>query len=100
MHPNSHDAERHAALLRFRRAQRAEARRIHQAVAVAVALTPAHLRSPYCAYPLTEARQVAMYLMRARLTWPTRACNAPFPARWISRLLGHWDHATVLTASP
>ncbi|MCA1599307.1 MAG: hypothetical protein LC769_09900, partial [Chloroflexi bacterium] len=62
----------------------------------AYTLTPAHLCSPCRAYPLAEARQVAMYLMRARLTWPTPTRNAEFPARRIGRLLGHRDHSTVL----
>ncbi len=68
MHPNSHDAERHAALLRLRHAQRAEARLIRQAVADAYTVTPAHLRSPCRAHPFVEARPVAMYLMHVRLT--------------------------------
>jgi len=96
MDPNTPDGERRAALHRLRRAQLAEARRIRQAVADTYTLTPAHLRSPCRAYPLAEARQVAMYLMRARLTWPARARNVEFPARRIGRLLGHRDHSTVL----
>ncbi len=96
MHPNSHDAERRAALHRLRRAQLAEARRIRQAVAAAYTLTPAHLCAPCRAHPLAEARPVAMYLMRTRLLWPTPTRNAAFPSERIGRLLGHRDHSTVL----
>ena len=96
MHPNSHDAERHAALLRLRRAQRAEARRIRQAVADAYTLTPAHLCSPCRVAAFVEARQVAMWLMRTRLLWPLPTRNGAFPARRIGHLLGHRDHSTVV----
>ncbi len=96
MYPNTHDGERRAALHRLRRAQFAEARRIRQAVAAAYTLTPAHLCAPCRAHPLAEARQVAMYLMRTRLLWPTPTRNAAFPSERIGRLLGHRDHSTVL----
>ncbi len=96
MYPNTHDGERRAALHRLQRAQLAEARRIRQAVADAYTLTPAHLCAPCRAHPLAEARQVAMYLMRTRLLWPTPTRNAAFPSEWIGRLLGHRDHSTVL----
>jgi len=96
MYPNTHDGERRAALHRLRRAQLAEARRIRQAVAAAYTLTPAHLCAPCRAHPLAEARQVAMYLMRTRLLWPTPTRNAAFPSERIGRLLGHRDHSTVL----
>jgi len=96
MYPNTHDGERRAALHRLRRAQFAEARRIRQAVADAYTLTPAHLCAPCRAHPLAEARQVAMYLMRTRLLWPTPIRNAAFPSERIGRLLGHRDHSTVL----
>ncbi len=96
MHPNTHDAERRAALRRLRRAQLTEARRIRQAVAVAYTLTPAHLLSPCRVAALAEARQVAMYLMRTRLTWPLPTRNGAFPSERIGRLLGHRDHSTVL----
>ncbi len=96
MQPNAHDAERRAALHRLRRAQLTEARRIRQAVADGYALTPAHLRAPCRAHPLAEARQVTMYLMRARLTWPTLAREATFPLTRIGRLRGGRDHSTVM----
>ncbi len=96
MHPNSHDAERRAALHRLRHAQLAEARHIRQAVAAAYTLAPAHLCAPCRAYPFVEARQVAMYLMRTRLTWLTLARGAAFPMARIGRLLGGRDHSTVM----
>ncbi len=96
MYPNPPAGARRAALHRLRRAQFAEARRIRQAVAAAYTLTPAHLCAPCRAHPLAEARQVAMYLMRTRLLWPTPTRNAAFPSERIGRLLGHRDHSTVL----
>ncbi len=96
MDPNTHDGERRAALRRLRRAQFAEAHRIRQAVAVAYTLTPAHLLSPCWVAALAEARQVAMWLMRTRLTWPLSTRNRAFPCARIGRLLGHRDHSTVL----
>jgi len=86
VHPNTYDAERRAALRRLRRAQLVEARRIRQAVAVAYILTPAHLLSPWRVAALTEARQVAMWLMRTRLTWPLPTRNRAFPCARIGRL--------------
>lgn len=96
MHPNCLTEDQCAALRRLQRAQLAEARRIRRAVADAYLLTPAHLRSPRRPALLAEARQVAMYLMRARLLWPTPTRNAAFPCERIGRLLGHRDHSTVL----
>lgn len=98
MLPNSHDTERHAALLRLQRMQRTEGRRIRQAVADADAdaLTTALLRAPCRAQPLAEARQVAMYLHRADLRWPTITRTVPFPTPHIGRLLGGHDHSTAL----
>jgi len=96
MYPNTHDGERRAALHRLRRAPLAEAPRIRQARAAAYTLTPAHLCAPCRAHPLAEARQVAMYLMRTRLLWPTPTRNAAFPSERIGRLLGHRDHSTIL----
>jgi len=96
MHPNTHDAERRAALRRLRRAQLTEACRIRQAVAAAYTLTPAHLLSPCRVAALAEARQGTMWLMRTRLTWPLPTRNAAFPSERIGRLLGHRDHSTVL----
>jgi len=94
--PNTHDAERRAALRRLRRAQFAEAHRIRQAVAVTYTLTPAHLLSPCRVAVLAEARQVAMWLMRTRLTWPLPTRNRAFPCARIGRLRGHRDHSTVM----
>ncbi len=100
MHPNRYDperrAEQRAARRRLRRAQLAEARRIRQAVADTCLLTPARLRAPCRVAALAEARQVAMYLMRTRLTWPLPTRNGAFPATRIGRLLGGRDHSTVL----
>ena len=96
MHPNTHDAERRAALRQLRRAQLAEARRIRQAVAVTYTLTPAHLLSLCRVAALAEARQVAMWLMRTRLTWPLPTRNRAFPCARIGRLLGGRDHSTAL----
>jgi len=96
MQPNAHDAERRVALHRLRRAQLAEARRIRQAVAAAYTLTPAHLCAPCRAHPLVEARQMAMYLMRTRLTWPIPMGNRELPCERIGWLLSHRDHSTVL----
>ncbi len=100
MHPNRYDperrAEQRAALRRLRRAQLAEAPRIRQAVADTCLLTPARLRAPCRVAALAEARQVAMYLMRTRLTWPLPTRNGAFPATRIGRLRGGRDHSTVL----
>ncbi len=100
MHPNGYDperrAEQRAALRRLRRAQFAEARRIRQTVADTCLPTPAHLLSPCHVAALAEARQVAMYLMRTRLTWPLPTRNGAFPATRIGRLLGGQDHSTVM----
>ncbi len=100
MHPNEYDperrAEQRAALRRLRRTQLAEARRIRQAVADTCRLTPARLRAPCRVAALAEARQVAMYLMRTRLTWPRPTRNGAFPATRIGRLLGGRDHSTVM----
>ncbi len=100
MHPNGYDperrAEQRAALRRLRRAQLAEARRIRQAVAATCLLTLAHLLSPCRVAARAEARQVAMYLMRTRLTWPRPTRNGAFPAARIGRLLGARDHSTVI----
>ncbi len=100
MQPNGHDPVRDAgqcaALRRLRRAQRAEARRIRQAVADGYTLIPALLTSPCRVAALAEARQVAMWLMRTRLTWPLPTRDRAFPCDRIGRLLGGRDHATVL----
>jgi len=100
MHPNGYDPERHAgqraALRRLQRAQLIEARRIRQAVADTCLLTPARRHAPCRVATLAEARQVAMYLMRTRLTWPRPTRNGAFPAARIGRLLGGRDHSTVM----
>jgi len=100
MQPNNptqeHGAEQAAALRRLRRAQIAEATRIRRVVADNYLLTPAHLLSPCRVAVRAEARQVAMWLMRTRLTWPLPTRNRAFPCVRIGRLLGHRDHSTVL----
>ncbi len=46
---------------------------------------------------LAEARQVAIYLMRTRLTWPLPTRNGAVPATRIGRLRGGGrDHSTVM----
>jgi chromosomal replication initiator protein len=87
---------RRAALRRLRRAHLTEARRIRRAVADGYRLTPAHLRAPCRAHPVIEARQIAMYLMRTDLRWPTLTRSIPFPAARIGQFLGGRDHSTVI----
>ena len=94
--PNHLDEGQRAALHRLRRAQLAEARRIRQAVADGYTLTPALLTSPCRVAERAEARQVAMWLMRTRLTWPLPTRDRAFPCVRIGRLLGHRDHSRVL----
>ncbi len=89
-------AARLAAIHRLQCAQVAEARRIRAVVADRYGLTPAQLRSPCRTATISEARQVAMYLMRTDLRWPLPTRNAPFPMARIGHLLGGRDHATVL----
>lgn len=84
-----------AALGRLQRAQVAEARRIRQVVAWYYNFTAAQLTQRGRRRELAEARQVAMYLMRTDLRWPTRAGNERFPLERIGRLLAR-DHSTVL----
>jgi len=96
MQPNSLAEDQRAALRRLQRAQLAEARRIRQAVADGYALAPAQFRCPGRRATLAEARQVAMWLMRMRMRWPTPARNRAFPCARIGRLLGGRDHSTVL----
>ncbi len=93
---DSLNEDQRAALRHLRHAQLAEARRIRQAVADGYLLTPAQLTSPCRVAALTEARQVAMWLMRTRLTWPMPTRNREFPCERIGRLLGGRDHSTVL----
>jgi hypothetical protein len=86
--------ERTAALRRLQVGQLAEARRIRRAVAHHYGLRPAQLSAPGRHKELAEARQVAMYLMRTELCWPTWSGNGAFPLTRIAALLGR-DHATV-----
>ncbi len=90
------DEDQRAALRRLRRAQLTEAQRIRSVVADSYLLTPAHLRSPCRIATLTEARQVAMYLIRTRVLWPTPTHNRAFPCVRIGRLLGGRDHTTIM----
>jgi len=83
MQPNDptekHSTEQAAALRRLRRARIAEATRIRRVVADNYLLTPAHLLSPCRVAVRAEARQVAMWLMWTRLTWPLPTRNREFP---------------------
>jgi chromosomal replication initiator protein len=92
---NQQRAEKAAALRRLRRAQVVEARRIRDVVADCYTVTPAQLRAPCRHRSVAAPRQVAMYLMRADLHWPTVTRNAPFPMVRIGRLFGGRDHSTV-----
>jgi chromosomal replication initiation ATPase DnaA len=96
MQPNGPTQEHAAALCRLRRAQIAEAARIRHVVADNYLLTPVHLLSPCRVAVRAEARHVAMWLMRTRLTWPLPTHNRAFPATRIGRLLGHRDRSTVM----
>ena len=88
MQPDALTVGQRAALRRLQRAQLAEGRRIRQAVAVGYTLTPAQLTSPCRVADLAEARQVAMWLMRTRLTWPLPTRDRAFPCDRIGRVLG------------
>ncbi len=81
MQRNDLDQGQRAALRRLRRAQLAEARRIRQAVADGYTLTPAQFTSSCRIAVRAEARQVAMHLMRSRLTWPLPPVPWRSPAR-------------------
>jgi len=96
MQRNDLDQGQRAALRRLRRAQLAEARRIRQAVADGYTLTPAQFTSSCRIAVRAEGRQVAMHLMRSRLTWPLPTRTVAFSCTRIGRLLGGRDHATVL----
>jgi len=96
MQPDTLDAGQHAALRRLQCAQFAEARRIRQAVAAGYGVPVAQLRAAGRTRAVSEARQVAMHAMRARLRWPLATRNAPFPFERIGALLGERDHATVM----
>jgi len=92
---NQQRAEKAAALRRLRRAQVVEARRIRNIVTDCYTVTLAQLRAPCRHRSVAEPRQVAMYLMRVDLRWPTVTRNAPFPMARIGRLFGGRDHSTV-----
>jgi len=94
--PDGLDEGQRAALRRLQHAQLAEARRIRQAIADGYTLTPAQLTSPCRVAARAEARQVAMWLMRTRLTWPLPTRDRAFPCDRIGRVLGGRDHSTVL----
>jgi len=96
MQPDSLDEGQRAALRRLQRAQLAEARRIRQAVADGYGLPVAQLRAAGRAREVSEARQVAMHAMRARLRWPLATRNVPFPFERIGTLLGERDHSTIM----
>jgi len=84
------------AVRRLQRAQRAEARRIRQAVADAYGVPLAQLLAAGREHEVSEARQVTMHAMRVRLLWPLALRNAPFPFEQIGALLGERDHSTVM----
>jgi len=56
----------------------------------------AQLCAPGRTRDISEARQVAMHAMRARLLWPLATRNAPFPFERIGALLGERDHSTIM----
>ncbi len=94
--PDGLDAGQRAALRRLQRAQLAEARRIRQAVAAGYGVPVAQLQAAGREREVSEARQVAMHVMRARLCWPLATRNAPFPFEQIGALLGARDHSTIM----
>jgi len=94
--PDGLDEGQRAALRRLQHAQLAEARRIRQAVAAGYGVPVAQLRAPGRTRAVSEARQVAMHAMRARLLWPLATRNAPFPFERIGALLGERDHSTIM----
>ncbi len=96
MQPDGLDEGQRAALCRLQRAQLREARRIRQAVADGYGVPVAHLCAPGRTRAVSEARQVAMHAMRARLLWPLAVRNAPVPFGWIGALLGERDHSTIM----
>ena len=96
MQPDGLDEGQRAALCRLQRAQLREACRIRQAVADGYGVPVAHLCAPGRTRAVSEARQVAMHAMRARLLWPLAVRNAPVPFGRIGALLGERDHSTIL----
>jgi len=96
MQPDTLDEGQRAALRRLQRAQLAEARRIRQAVAAGYGVPVAQLQAAGRTRAVSEARQVAMHAMRARLLWPLATRNVPFPFERIGALLGERDHATIM----
>ncbi len=95
MQPDALDAGQRAALRHLQRAQLAEARRIRQAVADGYGVPVAQLHATGRAREVSEARQVAMHAMRARLRWPTPTRTTAFPFGRIAALLGERDHFTI-----
>ncbi len=96
MQPDGLDAGQRTALRCLRRAQLAEARRIRQAVADGYGVPVARLCALGRTREVSEARQVAMHAMRARLRWPLAVRNAPVPFEQIGALLGERDHSTIM----
>ena len=94
--PDGLDAGQRAALRRLQRAQLAEARRIRQAVAAGYGVPVAQLQAAGREREVSEARQVAMHVMRARLCSPQATRNAPIPFEQIGALLGARDHSTIM----
>lgn len=88
--------DRQAALYRLQRAQISKAVRIRRAVAAGYGASVAQLCQPGRRREVAEARQVAMFLMRADLCWPLETRNAAFPCARIGAILGERDHSTVL----
>lgn len=87
--------EQERALRRLERAQLREAARVVRVVAALYPVPLDALRGRCRTGPVAEARQIAMYLMRTRLHWPTERGNTHFTATRVARVLGR-DHATVL----
>ncbi len=91
--PNEETAAR-AAVRRLQAAQVREAERVIGVVARYYGYGPAQLRGRGRRSDLAEARQVAMYVVRRSLHWPTSTGNAPFSLERVGAVLGR-DHATV-----
>jgi len=73
----------------------AEARRIIHAVADAYGMTVEQLQGASRVQPLSEARQVCMYLMRTDLRWPRPDRDIPFQATRAARLMKR-EPSTIL----
>ncbi len=83
-----------AAVRRLQAAQVREAERVIGVVARYYGYGPVQLRGRGRRSDLAEARQVAMYVVRRSLHWPTSKGNAPFSLERVGAVLGR-DHATV-----